>query len=161
MRINQLTKLGMLLALGLLFSYIELMLPIVPGIPGIKIGLSNALVILILYNWGITCAFLYQTARILLVTLLFGNLFSFGYSLFGAVLSLLIMFIFKRMDWFDLTGVSMIGGVSHNIGQLMLAFFIVSRKEIFFYLPVLVLSGAVCGLLMGILGKILFKRRLL
>lgn len=161
MRTDRLAKLSLLLALGMILSYVEFLLPIAPSMPGVKIGLANAPVVLLLYSFGVRYAVCYQLARLLLTALLFGNVYSFVYSLAGAALSMVLMLLLKKTKWLDIPGVSMLGGVFHNIGQLLVAWLIVQNGAVCFYLPVLLLSGAVCGYAVGFLSEILLKRRLL
>lgn len=161
MRTDRLAKMGLLLALGMILSYVELLFPVVPTVPGIKIGLANMLVVLLIYSYGPCYGILYQTVRILLMALLFGNVFSCVYSLAGAALSMTVMLICKKMKWLDIPGVSMLGGVFHNLGQLAVAYFFVQNSAIGWYLPILLAAGAVSGYVIGVISEILRKRRLL
>lgn len=161
MRTDRLAKMGLLLALGMILSYVELLFPVVPTVPGIKIGLANMLVVLLIYSYGPCYGILYQTVRILLMALLFGNVFSCVYSLAGAALSMTVMLICKKMKWLDIPGVSMLGGVFHNLGQLAVAYFFVQNSAIGWYLPILLAAGAVSGCVIGVISEILRKRRLL
>lgn len=161
MRTDRLAKMGLLLALGMILSYVELLFPVVPTVPGIKIGLANMLVVLLIYSYGPCYGILYQTVRILLMALLFGNVFSCVYSLAGAALSMTVMLICKKMKWLDIPGVSMLGGVFHNLGQLVVAYFFVQNSAIGWYLPILLAAGAVSGYVIGVISEILRKRRLL
>lgn len=161
MRTDRLAKMGLLLALGMILSYVELLFPIAPTMPGVKIGLSNMLVVLLLYSYGYGYSVIYQLTRIVLTALLFGNVFSALYALTGAALSMLLMVVIKHFQWLDIPGVSMLGGVAHNIGQLIIACLFVQSTAIVWYLPILLIAGAVSGYLIGILSEILLKRRLL
>ena len=161
MRTERIAKLGLLLALGMILSYVESLFPIAPSVPGIKIGLANILAVLLLYSYGGRACILYQGARIFLTALLFGSFYSGIYSLAGAAISLMVMILLKRTKLMDMEGVSMAGGVFHNIGQLLIAFMFVQNTAIFGYLPILLIAGAVSGYLMGMAGEILIKRRLL
>lgn len=161
MRTDKLAKMGLLLALGMILSYVEFLLPVAPAMPGIKIGLSNILVVLLIYSWGTGYGILYQLVRILLTTVLFGNLFSCFYSLAGAALSMTVMLLLKKSRFLDIEGVSMSGGIAHNLGQLVVAYFFVQNTAIAWYLPVLLITGAISGYGIGVLSEILLKRRLL
>lgn len=161
MPINKIVKMGFLICVGMILSYIEAIIPLVPTIPGIKIGLSNALVILILYTYGLTYGYIFQFCRIVLTAFIFGNLFGMFYSLAGAVISLATMFLLKKLKVFDMPTVSLFGGIAHNIAQLAVAYLLVVNNAILYYLPVLVMCGAVFGYAIGFLGEILMKRRLL
>ena len=147
---------GMLVALAMIFSYVEALIPINFGIPGIKLGLANLVVLSGLYRMKPGEIFLVSIARILLVGFLFGNGMSIIYSLAGGTLSFLIMFILIRTEGFSPAGVSVAGGVSHNIGQILVAAAVLQSAKLFYYLPVLILSGVITGFLMGILtGRVL------
>lgn len=158
---EKLAKMGLLISLGLIFSYVEALLPLFPGVPGIKLGLSNALVILLLYSYGWSYGVLFQFSRIVISSLLFGNLFSLVYSLAGAAVSLIMMLVFKRLGFFDIPGVSMWGGIFHNMGQLFIAFIFVQNGAVFYYSPILLISGALAGYGVGWIGELILKRRLL
>lgn len=161
MRTDKLAKMGLMLTLGMIFSYIEVLFPIAPTMPGVKIGLANTLVVLLLYSYGVRYSILYQAARILLTAILFGNVFGCIYSMAGAVCSMLVMQLLKKSKFLDIPGVSMAGGIAHNAGQLIAAGFFVQNTAIVWYLPVLFIAGAVTGYIIGIISEILLKRRLL
>lgn len=161
MHTEKISKMGLLLALGMILSYVESLFPIAPAVPGIKIGLANILAVLLLYSYGVGACILYQGMRIFLTALLFGSFYSGIYSLAGAALSLAAMILLKKAKLLDIEGVSMSGGVFHNIGQLLIAFLFVQNTAIFGYLPILLIAGALSGYLIGLVGEILIKRRLL
>ena len=144
---------AVLTALAMIFSYIEALIPINFGIPGIKLGLANLVVVVSLYALGWPLAALISLVRILLSGLLFGNLASLLYSLAGGFLSFLAMCLLKKIKGFSIIGVSIAGGVSHNIGQILTAWFMLGSFKIVYYLPVLAVSGALTGLVIGILAK--------
>ncbi len=147
--------LGMFTALAFVLSYIEFLLPINLAIPGIKLGLANLVIIVSLYTLGASWAFPLSLVRILLTGLTFGNPASMIYSLSGGMLSLAIMVVAKRCKLFSVTGVSVLGGVFHNVGQILAAILVVETASLLYYLPVLILSGTVAGVLIGILSSIL------
>lgn len=149
---------GLMLALALIASYVESLIPVPIPVPGIKLGVANSVVLILLYYANIKTAWGISVARVLLSGFLFGSLSSILYSLSGAILSLLIMSVIKKRDCFTMTGVSVAGGVSHNIGQLIMAFLVLESSALWYYLPILLLSGCVTGGLIGILGKEIFKR---
>lgn len=149
---------GMLLALALLLSYVETLIPISLGVPGVKLGLANLVSIVALYSIGVKGTIIISLNRILLVGLTFGNLFSTFYGLGGGALSLLFMTAAKKRAWFGPTGVSIIGGVGHNIGQLAVAALVVENAYVFYYLPFLLAAGSVAGAVIGLLGGIIIKR---
>lgn len=144
--------LGFLLALSMILSYIESILPLSIGIPGIKLGLPNLAVVILLYLYGAKEALAVNLCRILLSGFLFGNLFAVLYAVAGALCSFEIMLILKKNDIFSIAGVSIVGGVFHNIGQLIVAMFVVETYAPVFYLPVLLIAGAVTGFMIGLVG---------
>lgn len=149
---------GMLVALAFIFSYIESLVPISMGIPGVKLGLANLVVIVALYTMGTKEAFVLSAIRILLAGFTFGNPASMVYSFAGGMLSLLVMASMKKWKLFSATGVSVLGGVSHNIGQILVAVLVVENAKLLYYLPVLLLSGTIAGIAVGVLAAILTKR---
>lgn len=152
-RIRKTAFMGLFLALAMICSYIETLIPFSVGIPGIKLGLANIVVVLMLYSVGIKEALLVSVLRIVLVGILFGNAFSILYSLSGGILSFLVMFLMKKTDKFSCISVSITGGISHNIGQIIVAAWIVNSYNVFFYVPVLLLAGLLTGLLIGVIAK--------
>lgn len=143
---------AMLTALAMIFGYVEALIPFGFGIPGVKLGLANIVIVLALYLLPAYQAFVIQLMRIVLVSFLFGNLSMMFYSLAGGVLSFLVMFFLKKRDGFSVTGVSIAGGVSHNIGQLIVAVLVVQNLKIAFYFPALMIAGLITGCLIGILA---------
>ena len=154
---KRIAYLGVFTALAFVFSYIEFLLPLNFGVPGIKLGLANLVVIVALYMINVRAACLLSFVRILLMGLTFGNMASMIYSLAGRMLSLVIMILAKRGNVFSVTGVSVLGGVSHNVGQIIIAILVVETKSLLYYLPVLIISGTVTGALIGILASILIR----
>lgn len=153
---------GVLTALAMIFSYIESVIPIPIPVPGIKLGVANIAVITILYVLGVKEAIVINLLRIALTALLFGNVNSFLFSISGALLSLTIMIIMKKLDFFSCIGVSVCGGVMHNVGQIIAAVFIMGSEAIVLYLPVLIVSGVFTGVVIwrcmpGIVAKLLRK----
>ena len=144
---------GLLTALAMIFSYIEFLIPISLGIPGIKLGLANLVVVTALYVMRPHEAFLINIVRILLSGLLFGNSMSLIYSISGGVLSFFIMLALKKANGFSVFGVSIAGGVAHNIGQILAAMLILENVMIAYYLPVLLIAGILTGLLIGFLAS--------
>ena len=141
--------LGFLLALSMILSYIESILPLNIGIPGIKLGLPNLAVVILLYLYGAREALAVNLCRIVLSGFLFGNMFSILYAIAGALCSFVIMLIMKKTDLFSIAGVSIGGGVFHNVGQLIVAMFVVETYAPAFYLPVLLVAGVVTGFIIG------------
>ncbi|MGE9974808.1 Gx transporter family protein [Coprococcus catus] len=149
---------GVFTALALIFSYVESLIPFHIGIPGVKLGLANLIVVVALYKMGTEEAYALSVARIVLSGFLFANLFSIIYSLAGGMLSLTVMVFLKKKGWFSVYGVSLAGGVMHNVGQLLTAMLIVETFSVSYYLPVLLVAGAITGLVIGILAEAMLKR---
>lgn len=143
---------AMLTALAMIFGYVEALIPFSFGIPGIKLGLANLVIVVALYMLPANQVFFIQLARIVLVSFLFGNMSMMLYSLSGGILSFFIMCLLKRKKDFSIIGVSIAGGVSHNIGQLIVASLVVQNIWLAYYLPVLMIAGLVTGFLIGILA---------
>ena len=149
---------GVFTALALIFSYVESLIPFHIGIPGVKLGLANLIIVTALYKMGTKEAYALSIARILLSGFLFANLFSIIYSLAGGMLSLTVMAFLKKKGWFSVYGVSLAGGVMHNVGQLLIAMLIVETFSVSYYLPVLLIAGAVTGVVIGVLAEAMLKR---
>lgn len=153
MRTKKIAYLGVFLALALILSYVESLIPFYFGIPGVKLGLTNLIVVVMLYCTGAKEAFGVSVARILLAGFLFGNLFSILYSLAGGILSFAVMCAVKRTKKFHIVSVSVAGGISHNIGQLLAAAFVVQTYDIFYYMPFLLIAGVATGFVIGMLAQ--------
>ena len=149
---------GMFVTLALIASYVESLVPFYFGAPGIKLGLANLITVVILYRSGWKDAFVVSVLRILLSGFLFGNVFSIVYSFCGAVLSLTVMWAASKMKGFSVLGVSMAGGVFHNLGQLLAAVYLMENGNIMYYFPVLMIAGLLTGILIGIGSKEVLKR---
>jgi len=148
--------LGMLLAFALVLGYVETLLPFSLGIPGAKLGLANLAVLLALYMIGGRAAFLLNVLRIVLNGFLFGNLYGILYSLAGGVFSFCAMVTAKRFGRFGIPGVSICGGIFHNMGQLVVAAFVVETGGLFYYVPALLIAGVATGMAIGIVaGQVL------
>ncbi len=154
----QVAYLGMFTALALILSYVESLLPAFYGIPGVKLGLANSMSLVILYLIGTRGAFCVSIIRVILSGFLFGNLFSIAYSMAGALLSMTVMSLMKKTNRFSVIGISMMGGMSHNIGQLIVAMLVVENLNLVYYLPVLLLSGLLTGFIIGLLSNEIIKR---
>ena len=150
--------LGLFAAVAIIFGYVESLVPFFAGIPGIKLGLANLAVLFILETYTWKEAAVVSAVRIVVIGFLFGNMFTIIYSLAGAALSLFVMTLMKKSSGFSILGISVAGGVSHNIGQLMVAALIVENTSLLYYAPVLLISGVITGLLIGILTKEVTKR---
>ena len=149
---------GLLTALGLIIGYIEFLIPIPLGIPGLKPGFANIVIVWALYSLGPWEALMINGMRIFLSGFLFGNFSMILYSLAGAAVSFLCMCLAKKSGLFSMTGVSMIGGVMHNMGQLLVAMAVLETVSLVYYGPVLLAAGVITGLLIGIVTGEVKKR---
>lgn len=155
---NRVAYFGVFTALALMFSYIEIMIPIQFGVPGIKLGFANIMIVIMLYKGSAKEALLLSIVRIMLSGFLFGNLSSILYSIAGGVLSLGIMTLLKKQGGFSVIGVSVAGGVSHNVGQLIVAMLVVETYQVGYYFPVLLVAGVLTGLGIGVVSQEVLKR---
>lgn len=160
--VKRITFLAAFSAVAIILGYVEALLPINFGIPGIKLGIANLVTVIMLIsdNFGfefkdiiIVCL-----VRIITVGFLFGNMYGIIYSLCGGLFSLLIMYIFNRFHVLGTLGISIVGGIFHNIGQLLVAMFVVKELKIIYYAPVLLLSGCITGCLIGLLSGLVLLR---
>ncbi len=149
---------AMVVALAMVLSFIESRIPPLTAIPGIKLGLANIAVIFALYKLGAKQAIVVSLIRVFLISLLFGSIVSMLYGLAGAVVSLTLMILLKRFSPFSATGVSVAGGVAHNIGQIAVACFLTETAQLLYYLPFLILSGTLSGIVIGIVASLIVKR---
>ena len=148
---------GVLIALALVFSYVEHLIPIPTPVPGIKIGLANLVSLTGLFFLNPVQVFVILVARIILAGLMFGNLSTIIYSLAGGVVSFIVMYMFKRLKLFSALGISMLGGVFHNLAQLCVACIILNSTSLLMYLPVLIIAGTVSGILIGTVTELVSK----
>ncbi len=158
MKTKKIATYGLLIALAFIFSYIESLIPIPFGVPGMKLGLANLVVISALYGMCWKDAFVLSIIRILLVGFTFRDPSTMLFSLAGGLLSWLLMVVFQKSKLFSMVGVSIIGGVAHNIGQISVAIVYVNNANLIYYLPLLLISGVVTGALIGVLGSMIVKR---
>ena len=149
---------GVFTALALIFSYVETLIPVNLGIPGVKLGLANLIIVVALYKMRLSEAYLLSVVRVLLAGFIFGNYFSIIYSLAGGLLSLTVMALLKKWGGFSLQGISIAGGVFHNIGQLIVAAVVVETFSVTYYFPVLLVAGLLTGLVIGIDAEMMLKR---
>lgn len=149
---------GVFTALALIFSYVETLIPVNLGIPGVKLGPANLIIVVALYKMRLSEAYLLSVVRVLLAGFIFGNYFSIIYSLAGGLLSLTVMALLKKWGGFSLQGISIAGGVFHNIGQLIVAAVVVETFSVTYYFPVLLVAGLLTGLVIGIVAEMMLKR---
>ena len=158
MKTKRIACLGLFIALAFVLSYVEFLLPLNIGIPGAKVGLANLVVMVTLYTLGKKDAALLSFVRVVLVGLTFGNLAMLLYSLAGAVLSFLAMLFAKRTKLFSITGVSVLGGVFHNVGQIIVAMLVLETGSLLYYLPFLIVIGTISGVVIGLLSGMITAR---
>ncbi len=158
MKTERLALYGLLTSLALILSYLESLLPLSFAVPGVKLGLPNIAVLFALYRLGGRGACTISLVRVLLASILFGNLFSLAYGAAGASLSLLVMLLLKKSGKFSVAAVSVAGGVAHNAGQIIVAIFVLETRGLIYYLPPLCVSGVAAGLLIGLSAALLIKR---
>ncbi len=150
--------LGMLTALAVVFGYVEYLIPFNIGIPGVKPGLANLVILAVLYFFSFPEALCVSLIRVFINSLLFGNLFGMMYGTAGAVLSLSVMWIIKKSDRFSIIGVSAAGGCAHNIGQMMIAYAVTRTLPVLWYMPILMICGTLTGVFIGFLDAFIIKR---
>ena len=158
MKTKNVAMLGLTIALAMIMSYIEALVPLSFAVPGIKMGLANIVIIFVLYKIGTKEAILVSIIRVILVSLLFSNVMAMAYSIAGAVLSLLVMWILKKTDKFSVVGVSVAGGIMHNVGQILTAMILLETQQIIVYLPVLLITGTATGIVIGIVAGLVINR---
>ncbi len=149
---------GICAAIAMVLSYVESLIPLSFAVPGIKLGLANIAVVFVLYKLGAKEAVLVSLIRILWMAILFGNFLTLAYSVAGAVLSLTAMILLKRSERFSTVGVSVVGGILHNAGQILVAAIVMDTAQIAYYLPVLCVSGIAAGVAIGLVSALLIKR---
>ncbi|MDO4189858.1 MAG: Gx transporter family protein [Lachnospiraceae bacterium] len=155
---GKIAYIAVLSTLALIFSYVESLIPLNAFVPGIKLGLANIVSILALYMFGPIYAYIIVIIRTIIAGFLFGNMFSIVYSISGGLLSVFVMVFLKKIDKFSIIGVSIAGGVFHNIGQLIVAMFAVNQLKLYYYGPVLIISGIIMGITIGMLSLVIVKR---
>ena len=151
---HKIAGVGVLVALAMVLSYLESLIPISLGIPGIKLGLSNVVTLFALYQ----LAFGVTVCRIVLCGVTFGSLSTMLYSFAGGLLSFAVMFVLKKTEKFSIYGISIAGGVMHNVGQLLVAAYVMQTAKIIYYMPVLLVAGTLSGAAIGILGAMIYRR---
>ncbi len=155
---KRLAFLAVAIALSMILAFVESQIPPLSTIPGVKIGLANIVTVFLLYRLGWKEAVTVSLIRVLLSALLFGSFVSLMYSAFGAALSLLVMIPSKRFLPFSPIGVSVLGAVAHNAGQILAALILLGNAAIVYYLIPLTVSGLIAGICVGLLGGIVAER---
>ena len=158
METRKIARMGLLVALSMILSYVESLIPAFVAVPGVKVGLANIVVIFALYTLGPIEALIVSLLRVILSSFLFGSVLSLLYSLSGALLSLSGMILMKKLKIFSTTVVSVTGGVLHNVGQILVACLVLETDVLLYYLPILILSGVITGAVIGIIASLVIKR---
>ena len=158
MKTDRIAKYSLLIALAMIFSYLEAQIPAFFAVPGMKLGLTNVVVLTALYLMDAKSAMLINLLRIFLVSVMFGNGMSLAYSAAGGILSGIVMILLKRTGKFSIVTVSAAGGVCHNVGQILVAMAMLETRSLGWYLLILWFTGLTAGLAIGILGGMLVKR---
>ena len=158
MKTKKVAFLGMCIALSMVLSYFESLIPPLMAVPGVKMGLPNIVMVFMLYKVGAKDTAIVSILRVVLVGILFGTPLSMIYSLAGAALSLIGMIILKKTNLFAPVTVSVVGGILHNVGQIATACFVMDTAEIAYYLPVLLITGTIAGILIGLTAAMILKR---
>ncbi len=156
MKKSRVAFLGLFTAFAMILSFVESQIPTFVAIPGIKLGLPNIAIIIILYRFGWKEASIISLLRVVLTSLLFGTVLSMLYSIVGAVLSLVAMILLKKV--LSTVTISVIGGVCHNIGQILVAILVTETQQLLYYLPVLIISGVIAGIVVGIIAALSVKK---
>ena len=156
---HQVAFLGLCTAVAMVFAWVESLLPpLIAAVPGIKLGLPNIAIIFILYRFGVKEAAAVSLTRIIAVSLLFGNPMTMAYSLAGGFLSLTVMAVLRKWNILSIVGVSVAGGVLHNVGQILMAMLLLDTAELGYYMIVLAVTGTVSGVFIGLCGGFAVKR---
>lgn len=158
MNAKRIAEIGMMVGLAMVLSYLESLLPVSLGIPGVKLGLSNVVTLFALYRCGSGPAFGIAVTRIVLCGVTFGSFSAMLYSLAGGLLSYLVMLLLKKTDRFSVYGVSVAGGVFHNIGQVAVAAWVLQTSLLFYYIPFLLIAGTIAGVCIGVVCGGVIKR---
>ena len=158
MKASKLSLAALSVSLAMILSFVESQIPAFVAIPGVKMGLTNIVVIYALYKMGWKYAAVISLVRVLLVGILFGNGVSLIYSLAGACFSFAVMVLLKRCKVFSTTAVSVAGGVTHNMAQIGMACIIMETNLLSYYAPFLLLSGTLAGIVIGVISGIMLKR---
>lgn len=157
MKAEKLTRIALLSSLAIICGYIESLIPVVASVPGIKLGISNVVILFALFRLDKSSAFFIMLVKVAVSSMLFAGFSVLIYSLSGGILSFLAMCVLKKLR-FSVITISMLGAVFHNIGQLFAAAFMLKSFSVFYYLPVLLISGLLLGLVTGMVCRILINR---
>ncbi len=150
MRTKNIAYMGVLTSVALILSYLERLLPPIVPVPGVKLGLANLAVLTAMYLLSNKSGLYLSIIKCTAVAILFGGLSSFMYSTMGALFSYTFMYLFRKMRVFTVVGVSIIGGVMHNLGQITMAIIIIGNIKLLYYFPILIISGIISGVAIGL-----------
>ncbi|MBQ8879302.1 MAG: Gx transporter family protein [Clostridia bacterium] len=156
--VRRTVTLSLLVSVALMLSYVESLIPPFIAIPGVKIGLANSVTVFALYLLNIRSAVIISVLRVSLASLLFGSPVTFVYSIVGAALSILVMALLRRADFFSAIGVSALGGVAHNLGQVAVAALIMENAGLLYYFSLLIVAGVVAGAAIGVISALLVSK---
>ena len=154
MRSSKVAQYGLFAALAILMGYVEMLIPLPLLVPGMKLGLANVIIVIVLYHIDTKSAFFISLVRVLMSGLLFQGFVGLLYSLAGALLSLAVMALLKKTGKVSITGVSVMGGVFHNVGQIIVAAAVVENIKMAYYLPFLLVTGVVTGFVIGAVARL-------
>lgn len=154
---KEIALIALFTAFAVILSYIETFIPPI-GIPGVKLGLANFCIILVLYLMGAKQALIVNIIRIIILGMFYGNLFSICFSIAGALVSFVSMYIAKRTQKISIITVAILGGIFHNIGQIVVASLIVKTYGVVSYIPILIIAGILTGMIIGILSNVVYRR---
>lgn len=158
MKTREITELGLILATAFVLSYLEACIPVLVAVPGVKLGLANIATMFVLYRYHTPKAFVFMVVRVLLTSVLFSGMNTFFFGFTGGCISIFFMAFAIRIQKFSTLGVSIMGAIGHNIGQIFVAWVIMDNAHIIYYLPVLILSGLVSGFFVGYISYLLLKK---
>ena len=158
LKYKKLTVLALSVSLAMILSFVESLIPPLAMIPGVKIGLANIVTVFLLYTLGVRAAGAVSLVRVLLSALLFGNVQSLIFSLSGAILSFVIMIIAKHLLPFGTVGVSVLGAIAHNAGQIIAAVIVMETMGVAYYFVPLVVSGTLGGVFVGFIAAVITSR---
>ena len=156
--VRRTVTLSLLVSVALMLSYVESLIPPFIAIPGVKIGLANSVTVFALYLLDIRSAVIISVLRVSLASLLFGSPVTFIYSIVGAALSILVMALLRRIDFFSAIGVSALGGVAHNLGQVAVAALIMENAGLLYYFSLLIVAGVAAGAAIGVISALLVSK---
>ena len=154
MRSSKVAQYGLFASLAILMGYVEMLIPLPLLVPGMKLGLANVIIVIVLYHMDTKSALFISLVRVLMSGLLFQGFAGLLYSLAGALLSLAVMALLKKTGKVSITGVSVMGGVFHNVGQIIVAAAVVENIKMAYYLPFLLVTGVVTGFVIGAVARL-------